>query len=457
MSKNSQINQELPVEDAEPKEIHLHLSDEVTITDEQSQRVEKQLTELAQTAQQEQTSLFPNIDQYSENVFGVTQLVKEVLDTAPDISEEEITTEETRRKQKAGSELKFEKSGKGLAVDMGQLSNLAKDLTDTDDLTSHVGVLRSARFVQDSLALFSYAAKNGSFRINDKLIDILNATGAYNGSKRIRQDRIKSFSQSIMLASTLSLRTTAPKFTDKNGRERSVGKYERFEQYFRLFGFTGANGGILWAIDRQGNKTYIKKIVGEIMPDIKNKGWLRGIVVPDGFFRLDAGGNDEKAIFLSSYLVTRFSQSQDETINGEPLKLDRQFLITEAHYQASDQANKSDASNKLERVLNRILAEKIIGDWCVVKTKKKEISTDDNECIYIYPPVSIIKSLKAKPEPQAKLKVPDHLGRFKRFHNDWGKTELARFMGCSTDEIEKYEHGEMKFTSEQIKKINAAW
>jgi hypothetical protein len=421
-----------------------------------ARRLDKQLESISESVDLEKPSLFSNIKGDAQKTFGVQQIVKEILDIAPDITEQEMESQERTRQSRASSDIKFEREGKGIMVDMNRLTTLSPQ---SGESFSQLTPLRTARFLQDTMALFSYATKKGSFRINAKLIDILEATGAYEGSKRIRQDRIKSFSDNILLALHLLLKTQSPTYEGNDGKVKKVGKYEIFERYFPLFGLTGDGNGILWATDRNGNKTYIKQITGEILPDLKDKGWLRGVVFPDGFFKLNAV-NEANEVFLSSYFVTRFSQAQNKMLSGKSLVIDRRYLIEVARYQASDKANKSDASNKLEQALNRILEMGVISDWKVATTGRKEISTDDYEKVCVYPPEAIVSSLVSKEKKAvAARKVKDseplYIKKLKRFQRNLGSKGLADWFECSESELKEMIAGKRKLTTKQVEQLDS--
>ena len=275
-------------------------------------------------------------------------------------------------------------------------------------------------------------------------------TGAHTG-KRIYPDSKRGFSDDIILANRTDLLVQTPTYSYQDKRTgkiitKKVGKYEIFENYVRLFKLDG----VLWATDRSGNKTYVKKIFGELLPEIKDKGWLRGIAFVKGFFRLDYS-NEANRVFLSYYLFGRFSQSQKRTIKNQPLKLDRHFLIIKSDYQRTDEANRAEASNKLAETLDRLKELGIVGDWYSESSKKKKISTNDKEIIIIYPPTTIIKSLLS--EKSGIVEESELIKKLKLYKKNNGLTETAGWLGCNTEDIDKFIAGGIELSDEQIEKL----
>lgn len=393
----------------------------------------------------EAQSLFSNLDFSDAEVFGMQQVIKETLDIAREIPTETIDTQEARGTQ----ELKFNKGEKGIRVEANRGWGLNTTFVG-QEITSNLHSVRSARFLQNVASLYSYAVKRGSFRVNSNITDIMRDTGAYTG-KRIYPDSKKVFSEDIILANRTDLLIQTPTYSyrDKKGNvvTKKVGKYEQFDNYVRLFKLDG----VLWATDRNGTKTYVKKILGELLPDIKNKGWLRATAFVKGFFKLDYA-NEANRIFLSSYLIGRFSQNQDNTINNKPLKLERSFLILQADYQKTEEANKTEASNKLIATLNKLKSLGIIGDWFSERTRDKKISTDGKERILIYPPTALIKSLVSN-TAEAVVEESELIVKLKLYKKNNGLTETAKWLGCDKGDIDKVISGEIKLSDKQIEKL----
>jgi hypothetical protein len=422
-------------------------NDEV-ISVEISDRVEKDLEQISNAGGT--PNLFPNVNLEDPDIFGIQQAVKESLDVVKEIDIKEIELEEKKRQQSGGSHLKFERGDRGLRIEpnRGWSSQVSK--SHDSEVTSNLQDIKSARFLQDTYALFARAVRKGSFRLNDRITDIIKDTGISAG-KRPRQSRIKSFSQSILLASRTDLRRNAPTWTDDRGRVNKVKANEVFEQFYRLLDLQG----VLWATDKMGNKTYIKRVIGELLPTIQNKNQFRGDVLEKGFFKLNAE-NESNRVFLASYLMGRFSQNQDITIEGNPLKPDRGFLIEQAKYTQTDKTNPSKASEQLEQALNRLQELNIIGEWNVEVDSSHKIPTDNKAKIYIYPPENIQKALIAKVKPTnktPKVSTPEYLKRLRAMRKSQTLTELTTWLECSPDAIEKLLSQEIKPNKEQLEKL----
>jgi hypothetical protein len=411
--------------------------------------------EAIKQARTETPSLFANIDLYNPDVFGVQQPIKEALDIVLDITPEEIEQKEEKRKAEGSSALKFEKEDKkgrrkGIRFETSRGWGLTPTSVEGKDIISDPQNIRTARFLQIIASLFSYALKRGSFRItNAKITEIIRDTGAYTG-KRIDPNTIKNWSDGVILANRTDLRAITPEYSykDRGGRTitKKVGRYEVFERYVRLFGLQG----VLWATDRKGNKTYIKRIIAECLPEITDKSFVRGDVFVKGFFILNSG-NEPERVYLAWWILGRFSQKQKMTMQGEPIKADRRFLIEVARYTATDQSNKAEASVKLAEALDRLKELGIIKNWAVLPEKNKKIPTKDEAKIVIYPPQDIIDSLITKPKkPELK---PEHIKKLKRIRDNIGLTPTAQLLNTTPAEIEQMLSGGLELTDEQVGKV----
>jgi hypothetical protein len=404
-------------------------------------------------AEVETPSLFANVDFTNPEIWAIHQPVKLALDILSGVVPKEIEQKEKQRKERGSSELKFEKDKRGIKVVPDRGWGLTPTSQQGQEIRSNLQNIIKAGFYYSVGALFYYAEKHGSFRINAKLTDIIRNTGAYTG-KRINPERIKSLSDYCILANRIDLKPKVPEYysyPDKQGRRiyKKVGKYEALGKYTRLFRI----GLALWATDKQGNYTYIKRIIdGEILPDIKNKNQLRGDIFNEGYFKLSPE-NEAERLKLAWYLLGRFSQKTAPTKAGEPIKADRGFLIKQAGFEATDKANKSEGSVKLKEALNRLKELEIIDEWFVLKDKSKKIPTDDNTKIAIYPAKTIIASLLAKPKKEAEPKPSDYLVKLKKFRNNNGLSETAKWLGCGSGDIEKMISGELKPTGEQLERV----
>jgi len=398
-----------------------------------------------------QVSLFSNIDLTAQEIAGIQQPVKEALDLVLNITPEEIQEQETRRESSGTSHIQFEKDKKGIRVNPTRGWGLNPATTTGQDVLSNLDSIRSARFLQSIASLFSYAVRRGSFTLNDKITDIMKDTGAYS-EKRIYQGSIKSFSEDVILAHRTDFKVQTPTYSykDKKGNIRfaKVKKYEIFENYLQLLKL----GGILWASDKQGNKTYVKRVVAELLPDIPNKSQLRGVAFVRGFFKLNAE-NEANRVHLGWYFIGRFSQAQRKTIKNEPLKADRKFLIEKGQYQKTDKANKAEASNKLAESLDRLTELGVIGGWQIENKKDKKISTNDREKLLIYPPEAIAKALIQKPKEPLKGDVPDYLKKLKSYKKNNGKQQTSEWLGCSPEDIDQMLSGELEPTDAQLLKL----
>ena len=124
------------------------------------------------------------------------------------------------------------------------------------------------------------------------------------------------------------------------------------------------------------------KFDGELLPGF-NKGILKGRSYPKGLLNLDSK-YDESAILLGFKISTRFDQLRQNHKDENPvyIRTTRKELIKWANLIITDQANKTVATRRLEKTLNKLIRIKCIGRYT-----PKRLSNKDNEYVYIYPPV----------------------------------------------------------------------
>ncbi len=290
---------------------------------------------------------------------------------------------------------------------------------DIDEITaeqfySRLEKIKNAKVLQTLLSLWAFSNTQGNFTFSGTRLTTVMQT--ILGTKRVfNQPEKRAFTKAIHILRGFEIYLDTPLekkdrktryIKEKDGKTKKIIKTNDVKrEYYRILDLQGAvyatrkkdvlneNGEVIF---KKGDvdETVIKQIYGELLPRF-NKGIMRGRMYSRGLLELDAN-KDEKAILLGFKLLTRFDQlrmgakGQDLVADDNLyIKTDRKNLIKWTGYEKTDEGNKNDASKILMRTL-----DKLVEINCLRKYEPYEISTKDDEQIFLYPhPIAIKKEL----------------------------------------------------------------
>jgi len=308
--------------------------------------------------------------------------------------------------------------------------------------------IKRGKTLQTLLALWNYANEHGSFyfngiRLNDLMKTVLKApkTGYFDKlSKQRFTDAIHTLQNfTIYLDSNI-------RDTDDTGKKKRMVKRE----FYNLINLKGAvYGRVGKDIKNKSGEIVLKKgdvddrvivkIFGELLPSF-NKGIMRGRLYSRGLLELDAN-KDERAILLGFKLLTRFDQLRmgakgQDLVSDDKLyiKINRKTLIQWAGYEQTDSQDKWRANNYLIKILNKLVEVK-----CLRNFEPKELTTNDELQIYLYPhPLAYTKAEAGQIKDQDKLSEPDEtLKLLKKRVKSFGKSSTAEWLNYSIKELEE--------------------
>lgn len=298
-----------------------------------------------------ENTLFPN--EIPDNHFGVPAKITDNMSTAIDIINEQFQTIESRYKR-ASKKNEFD-----IVVDTKEKIGFKfndqiiadEEVENAEDIFDIIKQnIQDATLLQHYCALWNYAIKQGSFIYRYVPIDdVLETFLKKPKNGYFRQTTRKNFTTSIRKLEKMYVRVPV-----KSGKGKNQSGFINIPLLNFQISVENKAGDVLL------------NLVGELFGN--KAGQFRGRIFPQGLFNLDARREGNR-ITLAFRLLTRFDQ-----LNNQPIKWNRKKLIKQAGLQETDRHNKSEASNKLTKTL-----QKLQEIQCISGFSPQNISTKDNE------------------------------------------------------------------------------
>jgi len=261
-----------------------------------------------------------------------------------------------------------------------------------------------ARLIKAQGILYLYAMQTHSMTIyNAKVTDMLRLAG-YEG--QIKQEHYLDVTEGIAGLFAITLTKTADHYTDpKTGRKIPVGKNELYGEVIRPIGDLQA----LWHTNKEGNPLYIKKVIRlKIADGMLNPNQKRATLISKALLKLNTL-QERQYIQLGSFISDHFSQYQDQTIEGNPIRLTLQTLLEWRGLADGDSLRRvKQTKTYLKQALDKLVDIGHIAKWEIegARYDKLGLSPDDrSRVVLIYPAPTIIEALRPKlADPDDKLK-----------------------------------------------------
>lgn len=261
-----------------------------------------------------------------------------------------------------------------------------------------------ARLIKAQGILYLYAMHTHSMSIyNTKVSDMLKLAG-YEG--RIKPEHYIDITEGIAGLFAITLTKTADHYTNpKTGKKVYVGKNEMYGEVIRPIGDLQA----LWHTDKNGRPLYIKKIIRlKIAEGMLNPNQRRATLISKALLRLNTL-QERQYIQLGSFISEHFSQYQDQTIEGKPIRLALQTLLEWRGLADPDSlARVSRTKQSLQQALDKLVDIGHIAKWEVdgARYDRLGLNPDDrSRTVLIYPTKTIIEALRPKlTDPDDRLK-----------------------------------------------------
>lgn len=288
-----------------------------------------------------------------------------------------------------------------------------------------------ARLIKAQGVLYLYAMHTHSMTIyNAKVIDMLKLAG-YEG--RIKLEHYTDITEGIAGLFAITLTKTDSYYTDpKTGKRIPVGKNELYGEVIRPIGDLQA----IWHTDKAGNPLYIKKIIRlQIAEGMLNPNQKRATLISKALLKLNTS-QERQYIQLGSFISDHFSQYQDQTIEGKPIRLTLQTLLEWRGLADGDNLRRIERTKtQLKNTLDRLVDIGHIAKWEIegVRYDKLGLSPDDRSRVaLIYPAQTIIEALRPKlADPDEKLKKI-----LKQQVKEGGAGKIAEQYGTTTEAIQ---------------------
>lgn len=288
-----------------------------------------------------------------------------------------------------------------------------------------------ARLIKAQGVLYLYAMHTHSMTIyNAKVTDMLRLAG-YEG--RIKQEHYTDITEGIAGLFAITLTKTDNYYTDpKTGKRIPVGKNELYGEVIRPIGDLQA----IWHTDKDNNPLYIKKIIRlQIAEGMLNPNQRRATLISKALLKLNTL-QERQYIQLGSFVSDHFSQYQDQTVEGKPIRLTLQTLLEWRGLADSDNLRRIDRTkSQLKNTLDKLVDIGHIAKWEIegAKYDKLGLSPDDRSKIaLLYPAPAIIEALRPKlADPDDKLKKI-----LKQQVKESGAGKIAEQYGTTTEAIQ---------------------
>jgi hypothetical protein len=289
-----------------------------------------------------------------------------------------------------------------------------------------------ARLIKAQGILYLWAMHTNSMTIyNTKITDMLRLVG-YEG--RIKQEHYTDVTEGIAGLFSITLAKTDDHYTDpKTGKKIYVGKNEMYGEVIRPIGDLQA----IWHTDKDSKPVYIKKVVRlRIADGMLNPNQRRATLISKALLRLNTL-QERQYLQLGSFISDHFSQYQDSTIEGKPIKLTVQTLLEWRGLATADNYRRVDQTKTyLRQALDKLVAIGHIAKWRVDGADYDQLglSPDDRQkTVLIYPTEHIKEALKGKiadqDEPLKKI--------LKKQVKERGVSKVAQQYDTSAEAIQK--------------------
>lgn len=288
-----------------------------------------------------------------------------------------------------------------------------------------------ARLIKAQGIMYLWAMHTHSMTLyNTKVTDMLRLAG-YEG--RIKPEHYIDVTEGIAGLFAITLAKTDNHYVDpKTGKKVYVGKNEMYGEVIRPIGDLQA----LWHTDKQGNPLYIKKIIRlQIAEGMLNPSQRRATLISKALLKLNTL-QERQYIQLGSFISEHFSQYQEQTIQGKPIRLTLQTLLEWRGLADPDNLQRvSRTKQHLQQALDKLADIGHIAKWEIegARYDKLGLSPDDrSRIVLIYPAPAIIEALRPKlADPDDKLKKI-----LKQQVKDRGAGEIAKQYGTTTEAIQ---------------------
>lgn len=287
-----------------------------------------------------------------------------------------------------------------------------------------------ARLIKAQGIMYLWAMQTHSMTIyNAKVTDMLRLAG-YEG--RIKQEHYIDVTEGIAGLFAITLTKTADHYTDpKTGRKIPVGKNELYGEVIRPIGDLQA----LWHTNKEGNPLYIKKVIRlKIADGMLNPNQRRATLISKALLKLNTL-QERQYIQLGSFISDHFSQYQDRTVEGKPIRLTLQTLLEWRGLADPDNLQRvSRTKQHLQQALDKLIEIGHIAKWEIegARYDKLGLSPDDrSRIVLIYPAQAIVEALRPViAEPDEKLKKV-----LKEQVREQGATKVAEQYETTADAI----------------------
>ena len=209
-----------------------------------------------------------------------------------------------------------------------------------------------ARLIKAQGIMYLWAMQTHSMTIyNAKVTDMLRLAG-YEG--RIKQEHYIDVTEGIAGLFAITLTKTADHYIDpKTAKKVYVGKNEMYGEVIRPIGDLQA----LWHTDKEGNPLYIKKVIRlKIADGMLNPNQRRATLISKALLKLNTL-QERQYIQLGSFISDHFSQYQDRTVEGKPIRLTLQTLLEWRGLADPDNLQRvSRTKQHLQQALDKLIA-----------------------------------------------------------------------------------------------------
>lgn len=287
-----------------------------------------------------------------------------------------------------------------------------------------------ARLIKAQGIMYLWAMQTHSMTIyNAKVTDMLRLAG-YEG--RIKQEHYIDVTEGIAGLFAITLTKTADHYIDpKTAKKVYVGKNEMYGEVIRPIGDLQA----LWHTDKEGNPLYIKKVIRlKIADGMLNPNQRRATLISKALLKLNTL-QERQYIQLGSFISDHFSQYQDRTVEGKPIRLTLQTLLEWRGLADPDNLQRvSRTKQHLQQALDKLIEIGHIAKWEIegARYDKLGLSPDDrSRIVLIYPAQAIVEALRPViAEPDEKLKKV-----LKEQVREQGATKVAEQYETTADAI----------------------
>ena len=221
---------------------------------------------------------------------------------------------------------------------------------------------------------------------------------------------------------------------DKNGKRQN--KTRQVNKYYQILTTNKSNKDkTTEAIEYEKQPAYIKQLIRlEIAKGMLNPTARRATLVSKALLRLNTL-QERQYLQLGSFISDHFSQYQDRTVEGKPIRLTLQTLLEWRGLADPDNLQRvSRTKQHLQQALDKLIEIGHIAKWEIegARYDKLGLSPDDrSRIVLIYPAQAIVEALRPViAEPDEKLKKV-----LKEQVREQGATKVAEQYETTADAI----------------------